>query len=79
VGVGVGVSGVAGEEGVVEEAGAAVGFDHEHLVGVVGVDVAVGDLGDIGVGAEGADGAAAREVAEDGFDENVAGWALGKC
>jgi len=41
------VAGEVGEEGVGEGAGAAGGFYQEHLVGVVGVDVLVGDAGDV--------------------------------
>lgn len=75
-GVGVAVTDEVLEARVLEDAITAVVLDHHHLVGVDGVDVAVGDVGDGGVSAEGADSTAARPVAEDVLDKNVAGLVL---
>lgn len=45
--VGVGVPDEVFEEDVLHGSAAAVGFYHVHLVGVLGVDVAVVDVGDV--------------------------------
>lgn len=57
-------------------AGAAVGFDHQHLVAVLRIDVVVFDVVDVCSDAQRADRAAPGPVAVDVLDEHVRGWAF---
>ena len=52
-GVGVGMAGEVMELGVLEGAGAAVGFDHEHLVAVLAIYVLVENVFDVWSGVSG--------------------------
>jgi hypothetical protein len=61
---------------ILDVATASVALDHVHLVGLPGVDVAVGDVTDVDVGAQGSHGTAATPVAVDVLDENVLGRTL---
>lgn len=64
------------EDDVGHGAAAAVGLDHHHLVGLVGVDVTVLDVRDIRVLSQRAESTAARPVAVDVLDQDVVGGRL---
>lgn len=69
VGVAVTSEGVEGK--VVDISVATVGLDHKHLVGVVGVDVAVLNIVDCNTGAERSHGTSTRPVAVHLLNQNV--------
>lgn len=59
------------EDAVRNRTGAPIRFDHEHLIRLPGVDIAVGNFSNARVRPEGANGTASTPVAIYIFDEEV--------
>lgn len=74
--VSVGVAHEVCEAARVEGAAATVGLYHEHLIGVLCVDMVIGYVMDVRVRSQRTDRTSARPVAEDALDLYVASWAL---